>query len=109
MLRPAPCRRPCAESRPCGLPAASHALPNALASARPERPRRPPLGSGYRTPGAHRVGEALIHGMALTAIAAIALIFVFIAKEALPLFVEPDAQAEIGGLEALVVARQWGG
>jgi phosphate transport system permease protein len=55
------------------------------------------------------MGEATIRGVAISAILAIVLIFVFVAKEALPLFWEPEAQEEIGGLSALVVARQWDG
>jgi phosphate transport system permease protein len=51
----------------------------------------------------------MIKLLAFTAVAAIALIFVFIAKEALPLFWEPDAQREIGGLSALLVPRVWPG
>ena len=78
-------------------------------TAAPSRPSHPKLGSGVRTPVSHRVAEAIIHVLALVAVAAIVLIFVFIAKEALPLFWEPDAQAEIGGLSALVMPRVWPG
>lgn len=69
----------------------------------------PPLGSGFKTPLSHRIAERAIHVMAFGAIAAILLIFVFIAKEALPLFWEGDAQDEIGGLSALFVPRAWDG
>jgi phosphate transport system permease protein len=86
--------------------------PIALASAEkaePARRSRPPLGSGFKTPLSHRIAERAIHVMAFAAIAAILLIFVFIAKEALPLFWEADAQDEIGGLSALFAPRAWTG
>ncbi|MBX7192388.1 MAG: phosphate ABC transporter permease subunit PstC [Sandaracinaceae bacterium] len=73
------------------------------------RSTRPPLGQGLRTPLSHRVGEFVIHAMALAAVLAIALIFLFIAKEALPILFDTAAQDEIGGLSALVVPRQWPG
>ena len=75
----------------------------------PSRESRPPLGQGFRTPLSHRIGEGVIHGLAMLAILAIALIFLFIAKEAIPLFFEPEAQHELGGLSALFFARQWPG
>ncbi|MFN7696915.1 MAG: phosphate ABC transporter permease subunit PstC [Deltaproteobacteria bacterium] len=76
----------------------------------PARARtRPPLGHGLRTPVWHRLGELAIHAMALTAVLAIALIFLFIAREALPIFFDAAAQEEIGGLSALVLPRQWPG
>ncbi len=73
------------------------------------RPPRPKLGTGFRAPLAHRIAEHVIRVLAFTAVAAIVLIFVFIAKEALPLFWESDAQDQIGGLSALVVPRVWPG
>ncbi|MDQ3035572.1 MAG: phosphate ABC transporter permease subunit PstC, partial [Myxococcota bacterium] len=85
-----------------------------IAATPPARPpaRRlsaPPLGRGYRAPLSDRIAELVIRGLALIAVLAIVLIFVFIAKEALPIFVEWRAQREIGGLMALFEARQWTG
>lgn len=73
------------------------------------RPSRPRLGTGFRAPLGDRIAEALIRFFAFTAVAAIVLIFVFIGKEALPLFWEPDAQDHVGGLSALFVPRVWPG
>lgn len=73
------------------------------------RPSRPKLGTGFKTPLVDRIAEATIRVFAFTAIAAIVLIFVFIAKEAVPLFWEPEAQAHFGGLGALVMPRVWPG
>jgi len=72
-------------------------------------PSRPKLGSGVPVPVAHTFAELLIHVFAFTAVAAIVLIFVFIAKEALPLFWEADAQEHVGGLSGLVAPRVWPG
>lgn len=73
------------------------------------RRARPPLGQGLRTPLSHRIGELAIHAMALAAVLAIALIFLFIAREALPILFDVAAQEEIGGLSSLVLPRQWPG
>lgn len=81
----------------------------AEAAPRPSRPARPKLGTGFRAPLADRIAEGVIRVMAFTAVAAIVLIFVFIAKEALPLFWEPEAQEQIGGLGALLFPRVWPG
>ncbi|MFO0686482.1 MAG: phosphate ABC transporter permease subunit PstC [Sandaracinus sp.] len=80
-----------------------------LAPPRPSRAPRPRLGTSFRAPLADRIAEGVIRTLAFTAIAAIVLIFVFIAKEALPIFWEPDAQAHFGGLAALVEPRIWPG
>lgn len=82
---------------------ASRASTTAAAS-----PRRP-LGQGFRTPRTHVLAEAAIRGVAFAAILAIVLIFVVIAREALPLFFDAEAQEEIGGLDALLFARIWPG
>lgn len=83
---------------------------NGADDATPMRRRtRAPLGQGVRAPLSHRVGEALIHAMALAAVLAIALIFLFIARQALPLLWDAAAQEEIGGLSSLVVPRAWPG
>lgn len=63
----------------------------------------------YRAPLVDRAAEIAIKGLATIAVLAIALIFLFIAKEAIPLFFEPEAQAELGGLSALFSPRQWRG
>jgi phosphate transport system permease protein len=75
----------------------------------PARRVRPKLGTGFRAPLADRIAEHVIRALAFTAVAAIVLIFVFIAKEALPLFWESDAQDRIGGLSALFLPRTWPG
>lgn len=77
-------------------------------SAREATPRKP-LGSGYTTPRWDTAIEWMIRLMATSAIAALVLIFVFIAKEAIPLFFDARATEEIGGLGALVFPRQWRG
>lgn len=77
----------------------------------PPRLSRPSvaLGAGFKTPLSHRLAEGAIRVMAFGAVLAIVLIFVIIAKEALPLFFEPEAIEEIGGLDALFFARAWPG
>lgn len=67
-----------------------------------------PLGSGFRTPLWHRVAEKLIALMAMTAIAAIALIFIFIAREALPMLWEAEF-LEHTRFRDLFLPRQWEG
>ena len=85
-------------------------MPDAPSPADPTVPTpRPPLGQGYRAPLSDRVAEGVIRGLAQVSVLAVALIFVFVAKEALPLFFEPEAQAEFGGLGALFSPRQWRG
>lgn len=74
---------------------------------------RPPrakskLASSFRTPIWHRVAERMIAVLALGAIAAIALIFIFIAREAVPMFWEPEFAAEVH-LKDIFVAKQWSG
>ncbi len=73
------------------------------------RPSRPPLGQGLRTPLWHSAGELAIRGMAMVAVVSIALIFVFIAKEAVPILFDTVAQQDFGGLSALIMPRQWAG
>lgn len=82
--------------------------PEARRSITPAR-RRKPLGQGFHTPLSHRVAEGAIRAVAFVAILAIVLIFVVIAREALPLFFDAEAQEEIGGLDALLFARVWPG
>lgn len=69
---------------------------------------RPPLGRSFRPPLGERVAERLIYVLAMTAIAAIALIFVFIGREALPLFWEEVAREE-APLSSLFTPKQWRG
>jgi phosphate transport system permease protein len=56
----------------------------------------------------HRLAERLIGLLALTAVGAIALIFLFIGREAFPLFWEADVAEELN-LRDLVLPRIWPG
>jgi phosphate transport system permease protein len=78
-------------------------------SGRASTPARTPLGQGFRTPRSHLVAENAIRVVAFAAILAIVLIFAIIAREALPLFFDAEAQEELGGLDALLFARAWPG
>ena len=71
-------------------------------------PPRAPLGSSFKTPLSHRLAEKTIAALALVAVVAVVLIFLFVAKEALPLFWEQASSAGLR-LRDLVVARQWPG
>jgi phosphate transport system permease protein len=73
----------------------------------PKRARSKPARS-FRTPLWHRVAEKTIAVLALTAIAAIALIFIFITREAIPMFWESDFAQEVE-LPDLFFAKQWHG
>jgi len=64
------------------------------------------LGQHRKAPAWHAVAEYLIGGLAITAIAAIVLIFGFVAREAIPLLWE--TQEEIRFVD-LVWPRQWPG
>lgn len=72
------------------------------------RPSAPPK-ADYRAPLVDRVAEIVIKALASVAVLSIALIFVFIAKEAVPLLFDREAREAIGGLSSLVLARQWPG
>jgi phosphate transport system permease protein len=61
-------------------------------------PRRPPLAPA---PAWHRAAEVLLRVMAFTAIAALVLIFVFLAREALPLFSSEEVHREV------TLAKMW--
>lgn len=87
---------------PEAAPAAADLAPERL------RPHGRPLGQSYRTPRWHAVAEKTIALMALSAVAAIVLIFVFIAREALPIFWDPDFQNEVH-LVDLFAPKQWRG
>src|SRR5690625_4998552 len=70
--------------------------------------KRPPLTQALPTPRWHRWAERLIAFLALTAVAAIALIFLFIAREAIPLFFEEGVSDELR-LRDLFIPRIWDG
>lgn len=74
------------------------------------RPRRArsPLANSFQTPLWHRIAERTIAVLALTAIAAIALIFVFIAREAVPMFWEAEFAEEVQ-IRDLFFAKEWKG
>lgn len=67
-----------------------------------------PLSSSFKTPWTHRLAEHAIAACALLAVAAIALIFVFIAKEALPIVWE-EAKEDGEALRDLFLPRLWRG
>jgi phosphate transport system permease protein len=56
----------------------------------------------------HRVAEVMIRLLALTAIAAIVLIFLFVGREALPLLFSDDVHKEVT-LRKMWTAQQWSG
>jgi phosphate transport system permease protein len=73
--------------------------------------RRPPRSGAARLRARRldRTAEIAIKLLATVAVVAIALIVLFIAREAIPIFWDAAAREEIGGLEALVLPRQWAG
>ncbi|UCF46778.1 MAG: hypothetical protein JSU89_06235, partial [Myxococcales bacterium] len=75
-----------------------------------KRPRRAKskLASSFRTPLWHRVAERAIAVLALAAIAAIALIFIFIAREAIPMLWEAEFAEEVQ-IRDLFFAKEWRG
>ena len=75
--------------------------------ARPNAPPGRPFGK-TRTPLWHKIAEKVIALMAMGAVAAIALIFIFIGREAVPLFWEHDAVEEVP-VSTLFVPQEWGG
>lgn len=66
---------------------------------------RKPLAETRATPPSHRIAEHAIAAMSLLAIAAVVLIFVFVAREALPIFWEHDGL----DLAELFAPKQWRG
>lgn len=78
------------------------------ATGRPPGKAKSTLARSFRAPLWHRVAERMIAVMALSAIAAIALIFIFIAREAVPMFWEADFAEEVQ-LRDLVLPKQWKG
>ena len=74
---------------------------------RPSRARSK-LASSFKTPLWHRVAERTIAVLALAAIAAIALIFIFIAREAVPMFWEAEFAEEVE-IRDLFLAKEWRG
>ncbi len=75
---------------------------------RNERRSRPLARSSYRTPLWHRLAESLIKIIALSAIAAVVLIFAFIAQEAMPLILDPGGNEGLN-LADLIIPRKWPG
>jgi len=69
---------------------------------------RPPLGKAFRTPWTHRFVETMIAALALVAVLAIVLIFVFVAKEALPLLWQSTGPEAVH-LGELFWPQQWPG
>jgi phosphate transport system permease protein len=74
--------------------------------ARTSTPNGTPFGK-TRTPLWHKIAEKIIALMAMGAVAAIALIFIFIGREAVPLFWEHEALEEVPA-ETLFVPQEWG-
>ena len=70
--------------------------------------KRPPLTEALPTPRWHRWAERLIAALAFSAVLAIALIFLFIAREAIPLFFEEGVRDEMR-LRDLFIPRIWDG
>jgi phosphate transport system permease protein len=66
------------------------------------------LTRSFRTPLWHRIAERMIALLALGAIAAIALIFIFIAREAAPMLWDLDFAKEVQ-IRDLFFAKQWNG
>lgn len=69
---------------------------------------RPPLGRSFKTPLWHRLAEQLIRVLAFSAIASIVLIFVFIAREAVPMLWDAEFAREVR-LVDLFAPRKWAG
>jgi phosphate transport system permease protein len=82
------------------------AIPGVLPGVDP-RPKRK-LAGVRRTPWTHKLGDASIRVLSAAAIGAIVLVFVFIAREALPMFWESSFLAEVN-LRDLFLAKQWNG
>jgi phosphate transport system permease protein len=88
----------------------SQPVDQALETRAADRPATPPLGTQrFRAQIVDRIAELAIKALATLAVVAIALVFLFIAKEALPIFWERETREEIGGLSALVFPRRWTG
>jgi phosphate transport system permease protein len=86
----------------------AHAPTTPRGAAFRSRPAKSKLASSFHTPLWHRVAERTIAVLAMGAIAAIALIFVFIAREAIPMFWEAEFAEEVQ-LRDLFVAKEWRG
>ena len=76
-------------------------------SLRPQRAKSK-LASSFRTPLWHRVAERMIAILALAAVLAIALIFIFIAREAVPMLWEAEFAEEVQ-IRDLFFAKEWRG
>ena len=66
------------------------------------------LAGSFRTPLWHRVAERMIAILALAAVLAIALIFIFIAREAVPMLWEVEFAEEVQ-MRDLFFAKEWRG
>ena len=80
-----------------------------LARPRITSAQRPKKLGHVRTPWTHRLAERAIAALAMSAIAAVALIFLFVAREAAPLLWDAEAMRELGGWGALFLPHQWPG
>ena len=89
-----------------GEPAPAPSAPRRI-TLRPRRAKSK-LEASFRTPLWHRVAERTIAVLAMAAIAAIALIFIFIAREAAPMLWEAEFAEEVQ-LRDLFLAKQWKG
>ena len=76
-------------------------------SVRPQRAKSTLAGS-FHTPLWHRLAERLIAILALAAVLAIALIFIFIAREAVPMLWEAEFAEEVQ-MRDLFFAKEWRG
>lgn len=91
-----------------GDSAETAAAASGAASAVADRPSKPALRASRKTPLWHRIAEKTIAALAMAAIAAIALIFVFIAREALPMFWERETSEELS-IGDLFWPKEWRG
>ncbi len=97
-----------AEASPTTKLSPSAAKPDVIAAAVTVGPKRPPLGSSFKTPLWHRIAERVIQLLAFSAIASIVLIFVFIAREAIPMLWDAEFAREVR-VGDLFAPRAWPG
>ncbi len=74
----------------------------------PRRGAKSSLAGSFHTPLWHRIAERLIAVLALAAVLAIALIFIFIAREAVPMLWEAEFAEEVQ-MRDLFFAKEWTG
>lgn len=89
-------------------PSTELGMTSSQAMARDSLAPRPPLGRSFKTPLWHRIAEQIIRLLAFSAIAAIVLIFVFIAREAIPMFWDAEFAREVR-FSDLFLPRRWQG